>query len=129
MMASTLAANLSTMPPASGREREHKIAPMASRRRYVCEPLHVADVWHVRRMIHRTGLRYHKLKHYVDRPAEITGVVVRDGKVVVPNRQRLKHRKTRLALQQPGSGDQRLKGRLSGLAGQMRQIDSMNEPG
>src|SRR3546814_4905394 len=35
----------------------------------------VADVWHVRRMIHRTGLRYHKLKHYVDRPAEITGVV------------------------------------------------------
>src|SRR3546814_399175 len=53
----------------------------------------VADVWHVRRMIHRTGLRYHKLKHYVDRPAEITGVVVRDGKVVVPNRQRLKHRK------------------------------------
>src|SRR3546814_743999 len=43
----------------------------------------VADVWHVRRMIHRTGLRYHKLKHYVDRPAEITGVVVRDGKVVV----------------------------------------------
>src|SRR3546814_10533571 len=55
----------------------------------------VADVWHVRRMIHRTGLRYHKLKHYVDRPAEITGVVVRDGKVVVPNRQRLKHRKTR----------------------------------
>src|SRR3546814_1311618 len=33
----------------------------------------VADVWHVRRMIHRTGLRYHKLKHYVDRPAEITG--------------------------------------------------------
>src|SRR3546814_3293780 len=76
-------------------------------------------------MIHRTGLRYHKLKHYVDRPAEITGVVVRDGKVVVPNRQRLKHRKTRLALQQPGSGDQRLKGRLSGLAGQMRQIDSM----
>ncbi|WP_017503473.1 reverse transcriptase family protein [Sphingomonas sp. 3F27F9] len=89
----------------------------------------VADVWHVRRMIHRTGLRYHKLKHYVDRPAEITGVVVRDGKVVVPNRQRLKHRQTRLALQQPGSGDQRLKGRLSGLAGQMRQIDSMNEPG
>ena len=41
MMASTLAANLSRMLPASGREREHKIAPMASRRRYVCEPLHL----------------------------------------------------------------------------------------
>lgn len=44
MMASTLAANLSTMPPASGREREHKIAPMASRRRYVCEPLHLEAI-------------------------------------------------------------------------------------
>src|SRR3546814_16631945 len=89
----------------------------------------VSDFWHVRRMIHRTGMGYHKLKHQVDRPAEITGVIVRDGKGVVPNCQRLKHRKTRVALQQPGSGDQRLKGRLSGLAGQMRQIDSMNEPG
>lgn len=86
-----------------------------------------ADVWQVQRMIHRTGLRYHKLKHYVDTPAEITGVVVRDGKVVVPNRQRLKHRQTMLALQQLGSADQRLQGRLTGLAGQMRQIASLNE--
>ena len=39
MMASTLADNSSTMPPASGREREQEIAPMASRRRYVCEQL------------------------------------------------------------------------------------------
>ena len=89
----------------------------------------VADVWQVRRMIHRTGLRYHKLKHYVDRPAEITGVVVRGGKIVVPNRQPLKHRQTMLALQQPGSGDRRLQGRPPGLAGQMRRIDSLNEPG
>lgn len=44
MMASTLAANSSTMPPASGSEREHKIAPMASRRRYVCEPLHIDEL-------------------------------------------------------------------------------------
>ncbi|WP_294073611.1 reverse transcriptase family protein [Sphingomonas sp.] len=87
----------------------------------------LADVWQVRRMIHRTGLRYHKLKHYVDRPAEITGVIVRGGRVVAPNRQRLKHRKLLLALQQPGNFDQRLQGRLAGLAGQMRQIDGQNE--
>ena len=42
MMASTLAANSSTMPLDSGREREQEIAPMASRRRYVCEQLHLA---------------------------------------------------------------------------------------
>src|SRR3546814_7602766 len=39
----------------------------------------VADVWHVRPMLNRPGLRDHKLKHYVLRPAEITGVVVRDA--------------------------------------------------
>lgn len=89
----------------------------------------VADVWQVRRMIHRTGLRYHKLKHYVDRPAEITGVVVREGRVVAPHRQHLKHRQARLSLRQPGNVDRRLQGRLAGLAGQMRQIDSLNEPG
>lgn len=61
--------------------------------------------------------------------AVLIGRLIRNFPYLLPNRQRLKHRKTRLALQQPGSGDQRLKGRLSGLAGQMRQIDSMNEPG
>ena len=42
MMASTLADNSSTMPHASGGEREREIVPMASGRRYVCEPLHLA---------------------------------------------------------------------------------------
>lgn len=88
----------------------------------------IADVWQVRRMIHRTGLRYHKLKHYVDKPAEVTGVIVRDGRVVVPNRQRLKQRQLALTLQGPGSNDPRLRGRLTGITGQIRQIDRQNGP-
>jgi hypothetical protein len=88
----------------------------------------IVDIWQVRRMIHRTGLRYHKLKHYVDTPAEITGVIVRDGKVVVPNRQRLKQRKLVLALQRAEDGDGRLRGRLTGISGQIRQIDRLNGP-
>ena len=86
----------------------------------------IADVWQVRRMIHRTGLRYHKLKHYVDKPAEVTGVIVRDGLVVVPNRQRLKQRQLALTLQSAGSDDARLRGRLTGIIGQIRQIDRQN---
>src|SRR3546814_3607359 len=43
MMASTLADNSSTRPCASGRKSEKKIAPFASRRRYDCKRLHIAD--------------------------------------------------------------------------------------
>src|SRR3546814_8988713 len=43
MMASTLADNSSTRPCASGRKGEQKIAPFASRRRYYCKRLHIAD--------------------------------------------------------------------------------------
>src|SRR3546814_7704785 len=43
MMASTLADNSSTRPCASGRKGEQKIAPFASRRRYDCKRLHIAD--------------------------------------------------------------------------------------
>src|SRR3546814_12963064 len=43
MMASTLADNSSTRPCASGRKGEQKIATFASRRRYDCKRLHIAD--------------------------------------------------------------------------------------
>lgn len=86
----------------------------------------IADIWQVRQMIHRTGLRYHKLKHYIAAPAEITGVIVRDGKVMVPNRQRLKQRQLVLALQRDEDNDGRLRGRLTGISGQIRQIDRLN---
>lgn len=90
------------------------------------ERVPIADVWQVRKMIHRTGLRYHKLKHYVDGPAEITGVIVREGRVVAPNRQRLKQKQLVTSIQRTGGGDERQQGRLSGLTGQLRQIDAAN---
>jgi hypothetical protein len=33
-------------------------------------------IWNVRQLIHRAGTCYHKEKHYVGRPVEITGVIV-----------------------------------------------------
>lgn len=85
-----------------------------------------SDIWLIRRMIHRTGLRYHKMKHYVDAPAEITGVVLRGDRVVAPHRQRMKQRLVRRDLE-TGRGDaKRLRGTLAGLTGQIRQIDALN---
>ena len=56
MMASTLAANLSRMLPASGREREQKNRLFASRRRYDCKRLQVAvPAEHRARVDHGAG--------------------------------------------------------------------------
>ena len=81
-----------------------------------------SDIWAIKQMIHRYGLRYHKEKTFIDRPAEITGVIVADGKLCVPNRQHQKcYRARRKSL--GSSGDPRaLRGRMAGLEGQMRQI-------
>jgi hypothetical protein len=85
-----------------------------------------SDIWRIQQMIHATGLRYHKQKRFVDRPAEITGVIVQGDKVAAPHRQRLKHRTATLELRR-GAGDRDiLRGRLAGLDGQIRQIDAAN---
>ncbi len=47
-------------------------------------------IWAVKRQIHRCGLRYHKEKRYSGGVTEITGVIVKDGELMLPNRQ---HRK------------------------------------
>lgn len=47
-------------------------------------------IWDVKREIHRAGLRYHKEKLYRHGLSEITGVIVRNGKLVAPNRTHLK---------------------------------------
>lgn len=86
-----------------------------------------ADIWEVRKMIRRAGLRYHKEKTFVDRPAEITGVVVRGMKLEAPFRQHKKMREVRALLAEaPKESREDLLGRLSGIAGQIRQISSKN---
>lgn len=91
---------------------------------------HVPDhvLWEVRKAIHSGGLRYHKEKTYVDRPAEITGVIVRADKIGVPHRQYLKlHRTKREQLKPKNAGSKQLAGRLEGLRGQMEQVQRVNK--
>ncbi len=55
-------------------------------------------IWKVRQLIYRGGLRYHKEKHYIDHPAEITGVIASNGGVRAPHRQFKKLHEARAAL-------------------------------
>lgn len=83
-----------------------------------------AVLWDIKRAIHRAGLRYHKEKHYQDRPFEITGVIVAGDRLVVPNRQLKKLHETQIELKKPQSSDteEKLRERLTGLQGQVAQI-------
>lgn len=86
-----------------------------------------ADIWQVQQMIHGMGLRYHKEKTFVDRPAEITGVVLRDGKLVAPFRQHKKMHDARALLAGATDDDrQAMLGRVAGITGQIRQIAAKN---
>jgi retron-type reverse transcriptase len=88
-----------------------------------------SDIWEVRKMISAVGLKYHKQKTFVDRPAEITGVMIWNGKAFPPNRQRKKHHDTRILLKSAqGDEQKKLKGRLAGLKGQLDQIQAKNLP-
>lgn len=82
------------------------------------------DIWLVKRIIHRSGLRYHKEKTFIDRPAEITGVITHKGRVMPPNRQFMKLREAEIRFEQGERGD--LEGQISGLKGQLKQISSAN---
>lgn len=59
------------------------------------EHVHAKHLWDVKVAIHACGLRYHKEKCYIDKPAEITGVIVRARGLSAPNRQLLKMRRVR----------------------------------
>lgn len=86
-----------------------------------------ADMWDIRRMIQGHGLVAHKAKTYVDRPAEITGVVIRDGMLVAPFRQHKKKHEARALLRTTADEERiALIGRISGIEGQIRQIAQKN---
>jgi len=84
------------------------------------------DIWIIKRMIHGYGLRYHKEKTFIDRPAEITGVIVKGDHLAVPNRQHLKRRQAHKELQNAERDIHVLRGRLAGLEGQIRQVARHN---
>ena len=86
-------------------------------------------VWGVRQLIHRAGLRYHKEKHYVDHPAEITGVIVSRGEVLAPHRQLKKLHEARLVLKTTKDKEAatKLKTKITGIEGQLRQIENVRK--
>jgi retron-type reverse transcriptase len=80
-------------------------------------------IWEIEKIIHSSGLRYHKEKCYFDRPAEVTGVVVGSEKLCPPNRQYKKLHQAKLALgEAKGIGRKRAISRIAGLTGQLDQI-------
>jgi hypothetical protein len=87
-----------------------------------------SDIWVVKRMIFGVGLRYHKQKTFVDRPAEVTGVIIRGAELVAPFRQHKKLHEARalLARAPPDADREALVGRVAGIGGQIRQIAAKN---
>ncbi len=83
-------------------------------------------IWEIKKSIHRAGLRYHKEKSFFDTPAEITGVIVCEDRLAIPNRQLLKRHRAAKALQKASTDYERklLLTQLRGLDGQAHQIRS-----
>jgi reverse transcriptase-like protein len=89
------------------------------------EQVRAKHLWEVKAAIHACGLRYHKEKCYIDKPAEITGVIVAAQGLSAPNRQLLKARRVRRDISQLSRNereDKILVGTLQGLRGQIEQI-------
>lgn len=82
------------------------------------------DLWEIKKVIHASGLRYHKEKHYVDVASEVTGVIVRDGVLRVPNRQLKKLYLAKQELKKATGTKEEIKIRnvVKGLADQIDQI-------
>ena len=81
-----------------------------------------ADLWQIKTIIKRYGLQYHKEKTFIDRPAEITGVIVTKGLLFAPHRQHHKRQLASEELRMFGDRDGKLRSRIGGLEGQIRQI-------
>lgn len=84
------------------------------------------DIWLVKQIIHKSGLRYHKEKTYIDCPAEVTGVIAFKGRVSPPNRQLRKLRQAEIRFERGERAE--LADQISGLRGQLKQISSANTP-
>jgi hypothetical protein len=82
-------------------------------------------VWEVRKAIYSRGLRYHKECRYAHGIAEVTGAIIRGGKLMVPNRQLKKAYEVREALKIAVDPAEvaALKSRLRGLNDQRRQVE------
>jgi len=84
------------------------------------------DIWEIKKTLYRYGHRFspQKERHLIDKPALITGVVVSDGQLLLPNRQHKKLSELRKLIENsPSSQQQQSLGRqLRGRNAQRRQI-------
>ena len=86
-------------------------------------------VWAVKEEIKNTGLLYHKEKSYRGKRARrVTGVIIKDGELRVPNRLHLKARTLRMAAIKEKDPEKRkdIYIRLRGIQSQADQIRSAN---
>ncbi|WP_082813626.1 reverse transcriptase family protein [Bradyrhizobium sp. DOA1] len=82
-------------------------------------------VWEIEKVIHSSGLRYHKEKSYFDRPAEITGVIVNRERLLAPQRQHKKLHLVKVSLARTcGKEKTAALTKIGGLQGQMKQISN-----
>lgn len=90
------------------------------------EKVAARDVWEIKQMIFKSGLRYHKEKAYFDKPAEVTGAILLNGTMTVPNRQLLKLKRARTEFALASEERQRkIDSQINGLRGQVRQIKAL----
>lgn len=82
-------------------------------------------MWAIKQELHNRGLRYHKERRYTGRHKEVTGVLIVDGKLRVPNRQRLKAYKARNELEILPNCEEKLRLTtvLRGLNEQKKQVE------
>ena len=86
-------------------------------------------VWAIRKQIHSRGLLYHKERHYTRGVGEVTGALIKDGRMIVPNRQRKKAYDTRMKLAATDDPAEaaKLASSLRGLNEQKKQVEGQRQ--
>lgn len=82
-------------------------------------------IWDIKRQIRSRGLCYHKEKKFIGGVAEVTGVLLRNGRAMIPNRQHRKAHMLRVKLSETINVEEAilLSQRLNGLISQRKQIE------
>jgi hypothetical protein len=83
-------------------------------------------MWEIRKAIVNAGLRYHKERRFIGETAEVTGVVLRSGEMLLPNRQHRKAHALREQLRNVVDLEEKIKAerQLRGLLSQRHQVEA-----
>lgn len=85
-------------------------------------------IWRIKKLIHKSGLRLKKVKEVslIHSPADITGVIVKDGRTLLPNRQmkKLSELKSLRSLANNPKERRQLENKIAGRIAQKRQVET-----